>query len=99
MNLNIFIILLIVIIFIYLIILLKKYNNKKSYIILFLLFFIIFIVIYYYIYLQKNEKFNNKFTNDKCCNEDEIKKCEKYGKIAICNYNENNNTCICQNIE
>ena len=40
---------------------------------------------------------SNLFTYDSCCNEDEIKHCETYGKTGVCNYILNNKSCLCQN--
>ena len=37
------------------------------------------------------------FTYDKCCSENQIADCEKYGKTGVCNYYKNNKSCMCQN--
>ena len=39
----------------------------------------------------------NLYTYDTCCTQEQIKDCETYGKTGVCNYNENNKLCICQN--
>jgi len=39
---------------------------------------------------------NNLFSYDTCCSQNEIKNCESYGKTGVCNYRENNKTCMCQ---
>lgn len=107
MNLNILCILLFIAIIIYLIFIVIKYTNKNNVkysnkielnIILFFLLLLIVIILYYYIYVYKlqKEKFDNHFTNDACCNEDQIQNCQKYGKIGVCN---ENNKCVCQSIE
>lgn len=62
--------------------------------------FIIFIafLLYYYRKGVKHEGFlTDKYTNGKCCTEDEIQKCESYGKTGVCNYNRNDKSCLCQN--
>jgi hypothetical protein len=40
---------------------------------------------------------SNIYTYDSCCNENEKLDCMKYGKSGVCNYFENNNSCLCQN--
>jgi hypothetical protein len=39
----------------------------------------------------------NLYSYDTCCFQKEIDNCEKYGKTGVCNYNENNKSCLCQN--
>ena len=72
------------------------------YILLSIIIIQIIIIIYFIIKSYKhNESFDNSksdlFTYDSCCNEIQIANCEKYGKTGVCNYNENNNSCMCQN--
>ena len=67
---------------------------------LFILLIILLIVIIL-IMLKKNiESYDNLesnlFTYDSCCNEKQIRACETYGKTGVCNYNENNKLCVCQ---
>ncbi len=40
---------------------------------------------------------NDKFTDDSCCTDDEKSGCMKYGKTGVCNYFQNDNSCLCQN--
>ena len=73
-----------------------------KYILLSIIIIQIIIIIYFIIKSYKyNESFDNSksdlFTYDSCCNEIQIANCEKYGKTGVCNYNENNNSCMCQN--
>lgn len=63
------------------------------------LFFIIVLAIFNN---NKNkELFTNNpvdiFTNDKCCTLQNIEECNKYGQSGVCNYQQNNNSCLCQN--
>jgi len=46
---------------------------------------------------KKNESFNNLFTDDICCTQNEMNNCYKYGKTGVCNYYKNNKSCLCQN--
>jgi hypothetical protein len=39
----------------------------------------------------------DRYTNDKCCTENEIEKCESYAKTGVCNYNKKDKSCLCQN--
>jgi hypothetical protein len=62
------------------------------------LFFIIVLAIFNN---NKNkELFTNNpvdiFTNDKCCNQQNIEECNKYGQSGVCNYQQNNKSCLCQ---
>ncbi len=62
------------------------------------LFFIIVLAIFNN---NKNkELFTNNpidiFTNDKCCYQQNIEECNKYGQSGVCNYQQNNNSCLCQ---
>ena len=75
---------------------------KKDYITIccVILFIIVLILtlLYYKRKVVKQENFkNDRYTNGKCCTEMEIQKCESYGKTGVCNYNENNKSCLCQN--
>jgi hypothetical protein len=71
--------------------------------ILFSIIIIEIIIILYFIFKYKHIKefFDNSkndlFTYDSCCNETQIANCEKYGKTGVCNYDQNDNSCICQN--
>lgn len=40
---------------------------------------------------------DNLYSYDTCCSQKQIDNCEKYGKTGVCNYNENNKSCLCQN--
>jgi uncharacterized membrane protein len=39
---------------------------------------------------------SNLYSYDKCCSEEDIVNCMKYGKTGVCNYNDAK-SCICQN--
>ena len=60
--------------------------------ILILIFMLILLCGNYKIILINNEKFTNKFTNDKNCNcsQKNIEECNKYGKSCVCNYFQKN---------
>lgn len=63
-------------------------------IILICLFFIIANI------LLKNsviDNFDNTdvFTKQSCCNEKQIKFCEKWGKTGVCNFQSSNKSCMC----
>lgn len=68
---------------------------------LFILFLILLILILSFFLKNKIESFqtnnNNLFTYDSCCNQEDIQKCESYGKTGVCNYILNDNSCLCQN--
>ena len=36
------------------------------------------------------------YTINNCCSENQILNCAKYGKNGVCDYNKNNNECLCQ---
>jgi len=68
------------------------------------IFFILFVLAIFRNKTQKNdmEKFSqinveDRYTNDKCCTENEIEKCESYAKTGVCNYNKKDKSCLCQN--
>ena len=42
------------------------------------------------------EQYTNLFTNGKCCSQKQIAQCEKYGRTGVCNYEKNDNSCMCQ---
>jgi hypothetical protein len=74
-------------------------NNKIYYIGVGIFIFLLLLSIFYY---NKNiDNFDNLesnlFTYDSCCNQEDIKHCETYGKTGVCNYILNNNSCLCQN--
>ena len=50
---------------------------------------------------KNKELFTNNpidiFTNDKCCSQKNIGECNKYGQSGVCNYQQNNKSCLCQN--
>ena len=58
---------------------------------------IVIIILLYIINSGLIDNFDNKYTNDICCNEYQKENCMKYGKTGVCNYNKNNNSCLCQN--
>ena len=67
---------------------------------LFILFLILLILILSFFLKNNIESFqtnNNLFTYDSCCNQEDIQKCESYGKTGVCNYILNDNSCLCQN--
>jgi len=71
----------------------------KIYVILILIAIILILI--YAIYRKKTiDSFDNLesnlFTYDTCCSQDEIKKCESYGKTGVCNYFQKNKSCLCQ---
>lgn len=50
----------------------------------------------YKLLINTNESFENNFTNSQCCcTENEINKCNKYGKSCVCDYFEKNKY-LCQ---
>jgi hypothetical protein len=60
------------------------------------------IIIIYLMVSKKNTEFfdnleSNLYTYDTCCTEKQIKNCESYGNTGVCDYNNNINSCICQN--
>ncbi len=61
-----------------------------------LLIFLVILLILFIINQKRNESFDN-FTNDKCCDDNQISNCMKYGKTGVCNYFTNDKTCLCQN--
>ena len=67
---------------------------------LFIIFILLLIIIFLMIYKKNTESFDNLESNlysyDTCCTEDDIRKCETYGRTGVCNYNDNNMGCICQ---
>ena len=59
---------------------------------------IVFFIIKSYMHTESFD--NNKsdlFTYDSCCTQKQIADCEKYGKTGVCNYDKNDNSCMCQN--
>jgi hypothetical protein len=63
---------------------------------------LLFIIVLAIFNSNKNkELFTNNpidiFTNDKCCNQKNIEECNKYGQSGVCNYQQNNKSCLCQN--
>ena len=59
---------------------------------------LLFIIVLAIFNNKKNkELFSNIFTNDKCCNQKNIEECNKYGQSGVCNYQQNNKSCLCQN--
>jgi hypothetical protein len=40
---------------------------------------------------------NNLYTYDTYCTQEDIAKCQTYGKTGVCNYYQNNKSCLCQN--
>ena len=63
---------------------------------------LIFIIVLAIFNNKKNkELFTNNpidvFTNDKCCSQKNIGECNKYGQSGVCNYQQNNKSCLCQN--
>ena len=71
-----------------------------SKLLVFLIILTLLIIIIIFI-LNKNrlnvDSFSNKFSKDKCCNENEIAQCGTYGKTGVCNYYTNDKSCMCQN--
>jgi hypothetical protein len=61
------------------------------------LFFIIILAVFH----KNNELFSNNkvdiFTDGKCCSQKNIDECNKYGQSGVCNYQQNNKSCLCQN--
>jgi hypothetical protein len=62
---------------------------------------LLFIIVLAIFNNKKNkELFSNNpvdiFTNDKCCNQNNIEECNKYGQSGVCNYQQNNKSCLCQ---
>jgi thioredoxin-related protein len=67
---------------------------------LFILLILLIIIIFLLTLKKNNESFDNLesnlFTYDSCCDEKEIRACETYGKTGVCNYNQKNKLCVCQ---
>ena len=65
------------------------------------------IVIVCAVFVNVNESFDNwqkdgrdRFTFDKCCTQEQIAYCEKFGKTGICRYNAETygpSQCVCEN--
>jgi hypothetical protein len=67
---------------------------------LFIIFILLLTIIFLIIYNKNIESYNNLESNlysyDTCCTEKQIRKCETYGKTGVCNYNQDNMSCLCQ---
>lgn len=67
---------------------------------LFIILILLIIIIILIICKKKIESFDNLesnlFTYDTCCTEKQIRDCETYGKTGVCNYNQNDKSCVCQ---
>lgn len=67
---------------------------------LFIIFILLLTIIFLIIYNKNVESYNNLESNlysyDTCCTEKQIRKCETYGKTGVCNYNQDNMSCMCQ---
>lgn len=67
---------------------------------LFIIFILLLTIIFLIIYNKNIESYNNLESNlysyDTCCTEKQIRKCETYGKTGVCNYNQDNMSCMCQ---
>lgn len=68
-----------------------------SILIILLLFIIIIIMSLHKTVDSFDNLTSNLYTYDTCCSASQIQNCQKYGKTGVCNYNLNNNSCICQN--
>ena len=72
-------------------------DNISLIAIFFILILLILIISNYNSISNNIESFENNFTEDKCCcNENEINKCNQYGKSCVCDYIEKNKY-LCQN--
>jgi len=40
---------------------------------------------------------NNLYSYDSYCSQEKIAQCQSYGKTGVCNYYQNNKSCVCQN--
>lgn len=66
--------------------------------IIFLIIVIIVSIIYYNKSIESFDNLtSNLYTYDTCCSQNQISNCQKYGKTGVCDYNLDNNSCICQN--
>lgn len=78
-----------------------NYNIMDKIILISLICFLLLIIIILIVLNKRNkESFDNLesnlYTYDTCCKEDEIQKCQTYGKTGVCNYNLNDKSCSCQ---
>ena len=75
--------------------------GTNSLIIVFIIGLIIAGLIFFYKRKAQVDSFdnleNNLYSYDTCCSQQEIAKCQSYGKTGVCNYYQNNKSCLCQN--
>lgn len=76
-------------------------GNSNLLIIVFILGVIIAGLIFFYKRKDQVDSFdnleNNLYSYDTCCSPKEIAHCQTYGKTGVCNYYQNNKSCLCQN--
>ena len=74
-------------------------NNIIYYIVGAIFIILLFGLLHYQIIVIDNfdNLESNLFTYDSCCNQEQIRHCETYGKTGVCNYILNDNSCLCQN--
>jgi hypothetical protein len=76
-------------------------GNSNLLIIVFILGLIIVGLIFFYKRNAIVDSFDNLehnlYSYDTCCSQQEIAHCQTYGKTGVCNYYQNNKSCLCQN--
>jgi len=75
--------------------------GTNSLIIVFIIGLIIAGLVFFYKRKAQVDSFdnleNNLYSYDTCCTQEDIAKCQTYGKTGVCNYYQNNKSCLCQN--
>ena len=71
--------------------------DSNSFIAIFFTLTIIILILFNYkLIFNKEESFENNFTNSKCCcTENDINKCNEHGKSCVCDYFDKNKY-LCQ---
>ena len=76
-------------------------GNSNLLIIVFITGLIIVGLIFFYKRKATIDSFDNLehnlYSYDSCCTQEDIAKCQTYGKTCVCNYYQNNKSCLCQN--